>query len=214
MFWWAMAGDVSRGRASSGQERLQMARVRKPLRTGLVTVDRPCHPPSMSPKRTGAGSQRARRTRKEPEQAGFGMRLRLTPKLVPLLAVALFLLPTALDRHGRPAAPHEQPAAPANSPGWTTDSARGGDVLVAVAPGKLPSPARGQLEAEKCEEPAQVLDGGCWLAVANQSPPCDPPPGKPRKMWPKNGQCWMPVFKAAVTPTSSDPRGGVSVADP
>jgi hypothetical protein len=169
----------------------------------------------MSPKRTGAGPSRARRTRKEPEHAGFGVRLRLTPKLLPLLGLALFLLPTAVDRQARPEQPRQLAAEPTVSPGWTTDSAPAAELLVAVAPGKLPSPGRGQLEPEKCEEPAQVLDGGCWLAVANQQPPCDPPAGKPRKMWPKNGQCWMPVFKAATTPTSSEPRGGrVSVADP
>lgn len=200
-----------------------MDKVRKPLRTGLVMVGRPCHPPRMSHKRTSP-PPRARKSRKEPERAGIRFGFYATRGLVPVLALVLFLLPSGAGQRLQerqelvptvPALEAPKEIGPVVDQPFTTDSGRGAEVMVSAIPGTLPAPARNQLPVEKCEEPARALDGGCWLMVGDVQPPCDPSPGKSRKMWPKDGRCWMPVFEAKKTPTSSEPRGGgVSVADP
>jgi hypothetical protein len=83
-----------------------------------------------------------------------------------------------------------------------------------VGIGRLPSPGPNQItDAAKCIPPAKFRDGGCWIAVADEKPPCDPPAGRQRNLWPDGERCWFPVARAAPTPTSGEAHAG-SVAAP
>jgi len=96
----------------------------------------------------------------------------------------------------------------------TTPAAVDGGVIARMVLVGLPPPASNQVqEGSKCEAPAKMRRGGCWVAVADELPPCDPPAGKQRRLWPEDGKCWLPVGTARTTPTSG---GGapVGVADP
>ncbi len=89
---------------------------------------------------------------------------------------------------------------------WTVDA---GPVFasVSVLLNGLPAPGPNQIRrAEFCEMPARPLGGGCWLPIADETPPCDPAPGKQRKLWPYEERCWFPVSQAKPTPTSGESR--------
>lgn len=86
-----------------------------------------------------------------------------------------------------------------------TPAADAGPVLKAVL-GKLPPPGPNQVkDAGKCRWPAQFLDGGCWMAVADEKPPCTSPDGTARA-WPHDGRCWVRYLEAKPVPQSGDPR--------
>lgn len=86
---------------------------------------------------------------------------------------------------------------------WTVDGSRYSPPVFAFLPGTLPSPGPNQIKvAEKCEPPAKFRRGGCWVAISDEKPPCDPPPGRPRRLWPDEDRCWFPVAEAKPPPTS------------
>jgi hypothetical protein len=130
------------------------------------------------------------------------------------LAALLFGWALSLDRP-RPAQAEVALEAPVPLQEWTADA--GVIVLptMKVVIGKLPSPGPNQIkESRKCEAPAQFKEGGCWLPIAGEQPPCDPAAGRQRKLWPDKGMCWFPVAEARPPPTTGEPRRHGGVAGP
>lgn len=107
-------------------------------------------------------------------------------------------------------APPETLEAPVPLQEWTTDAGVAFRGVAVALPGKLPPPAENQRKAGQCDrDAAQVeVNGGCWVETTTPRP-C--PKGK---QWEHEGRCWLPVFRAARTPQSSEPRRPGGVAGP
>lgn len=134
------------------------------------------------------------------------LRFGASPRMLRFLLVVLFaiLVPTTganLAREFLLPQPAVLPGVPSLS--WTVDGSRYSPPTLAFLPGELPSPGPNQIKKpDACEPPAKFRRGGCWLIVGDEKPPCDPPPGKPRRLWPDDDRCWLPVAEARPPPTS------------
>jgi hypothetical protein len=94
-----------------------------------------------------------------------------------------------------------------------TPTADAGAIAMRVLPGKLPAAGQNQIrDPKKCPRPAKFIEGGCWMAVADEEPPCEKP-GEPKVMWAHAGRCWVPYAAARLPQQSGDPRP-VGLADP
>jgi hypothetical protein len=126
-------------------------------------------------------------------------------------ALALFVL--VLSETPRPRSP---PPTPLEAPVpllETTPTTDAGAIAARFIPGKLPPPASNQVkEVDKCPWPAKFLEGGCWMAVANEKPPCKAPDGR-KAAWAHEDQCWVPYAEAKPPRQSGEPRPR-GVADP
>lgn len=136
------------------------------------------------------------------------LRLAASPRMLRFLLVVLFaiLIPTTGANLAREfLLPHPIAAVSVGVPalGWTVDGSRYSPPLPAFIPGELPSPGPNQIKKpEECEPPAKFRRGGCWIPISDQEPPCDPPPGRQRRLWPDDDRCWLPVAHAQPVPTS------------
>lgn len=138
-----------------------------------------------------------------------------------LMGGLMLVLVMQVVRYTRVAPPEPVPSVeavpslqPTTEVGWTTDGGTPLLMLNAVLSRKLPEPGQGQVNtATACKPPGRFVDGGCWIPVADEVPPCTPTNGEHRTMWPHDGKCWLPVPRTARGPTSGEPRPG-SVADP
>lgn len=134
--------------------------------------------------------------------------------LLGLIAAGWFTVALTFDPRPKPHPVPAEAIEPAPSLEWTVDAGQSMATFSTIVLKKLPAPGANQItDPSKCQPPAKVVQGGCWLAVADEYPPCDPPHGKPRNLWPDNGKCWFPVAPARGAPTSGG--GGVpGVANP
>lgn len=132
------------------------------------------------------------------------------------VAAALVVASLGLWLVPKKAQPPEAPLeAPVPMQEWTADAGVLVLPAIRVVILGLPKPGPNQItKLEKCRPPAKFRDGGCWLAIADEVPPCDPPPGQPRNLWAEDKRCWFPVAEAKPPPTSGEPRRPGGVAGP
>jgi len=141
-----------------------------------------------------------------------GLAVRVPPVIVAVLLAGI--APVIVMKQTPPPPPTPNPAIPqdADEQGSTVDVGAM-YALASVLPGRLPNPGPNQKRAGQCIEGLEVeINGGCWVAT-DKKPPCPPPRGG-YTLYEHEGKCWMPMARAARTPTSGEPRGTLTVADP